>query len=390
MDSDDSMLAFATDKLKLEFSTLFTKVRLSLQKLQVSAESVLSHLKSIEAIGPHFEAVYMSRSETFSGTISKPLRSLEDLFPAIAPYCSWFNHLLVENIIETFCDDDDKLQRNWERFKDKFAKYCQARLHKCPQDQFGEDHTPTHTTPIVMKIDNQWKTVKMKQLTVIRDAVSQVLEIKPYNLYLRAVRNGCVELLFHVPFSVAHRFVRPSVEQIAGLHKNGVVQIRCNPSLYIASTLAEIENSIEEEIYAQEKLFKTESVPGFSDLVDIAQYLSDSALEAYKQYFKGQITSSARQLYGVGHRLRKLGDEFEVRLRIIQVTEHLRNLGDGFQVAMMYVSQFLPIIASLMLYDYLPHPLNNVVVGASFTGSGFLLLRLWRTNNSIRGPGMHA
>ena len=219
---DESSLASATKKLKLNFTSLFTSVRLSLEKLQVTPESVLCHLKSIEAIESDIEAVYVSKSETFVKTLSKKIRSLAELFLAILPYCSWFNHLLVENIIETFCDDDERLLRKWERFKESFAKYCESRLCQCPLDQFGEDHPHADTTPVVMKIDNKWKTVKVAQLEVIRDTVAQILNIKLHNLYLRAVKNGCIELTFYIPNFIATGSLPPSTEQITALQNEGV------------------------------------------------------------------------------------------------------------------------------------------------------------------------
>ena len=219
---DESSLASATKELTLEFTTLFTSVRLSLEKLQVSPESVLSHLKSIEAIAPIFETVYISKSEKFEKTLSKAIKSLEDLFPAIAPYCSWFNHLLVENIIKTFCEDDDKLSHKWEKFKEKRAEYCESRLCQCPLDQFGEDYPHADTTPVVMKIDKKWNIVKVSQLDVILDTVAQILKIKPHNLYLRAVKNGCIELTFYIPSFIAIRCLPPSTEQITALQNEGI------------------------------------------------------------------------------------------------------------------------------------------------------------------------
>lgn len=224
---DENYLALATRKLKFDFTTLFTSVRLSLEKLEVTLESVLSHLKSIEAIEPEFETVYIpvSKSETFSKTLSKNHRSLKDLFPAILPYCSWFNHLLVESIINTFCEDDEKLLQKWEKFKGNFAKYCNARLCKCPLEQFGEDQSHADTTPVVMKIDAKWKNVKVTQLEVIRDTIAQILGIKSYNLYLRVVKNGCVELTFHIPNFIATKCLPPSTEQILALQNEGITYI---------------------------------------------------------------------------------------------------------------------------------------------------------------------
>ena len=223
---DESSLASATRKLKLEFAKLLTSVRLSLQKLEVSSESVLSHLKTLEALDADFGTVYTSKSETFDTTLSKAIESLEALFPAIAPYCSWFNHLLVENIIETFCTSDAQLSVKWKAFREEFASYCEARLCECPLDEFGEDHPHGAVTPVVMKIDSKWKVVKVAQLEVIRDTVAQILNIKPYNLYLRSVKNGCIELTFHLPNFVATKCLPPSSEQIAALHNVGVIYIQ--------------------------------------------------------------------------------------------------------------------------------------------------------------------
>ena len=380
VDRDDTLLASATTKLQLEFSTLFTKIRLSLQKLKVSTESILSHFRTMKFIGPNLEPVYTSQKDTFYSTVSKPIYSMEDLFPAIAPYCSWFNHLLVENIIETFCDDDDKLQQSWEKFKKKFAKYCEARLHKCPLDQFGEDHPSADTSPVVMKIDCRWKTVKVKQLTVIRDAVSQVLAIDPYNLYLRAVQNGCIELLFYVPYSVAHRFVQPSVEQIIGLQQHRILQIRCDPSLLKSDRLVCQNNDSETELgnVEEQEAVNSTGLGVFSKLLDIAQYLSKSAADAYKQYVNSSATHG-HQLFSFGGHLRNIGDEFQLRLRIVPIARRFRNLGDRFQARLftpiiVRYAPLLPVLAALMLYKDLPQSLNSVVLGISFTGSGLLLV----------------
>ena len=334
---DDFSLASATNKLKQEFSTLFTKVRLSLQKLQVSPESVLSHLKSVEALGPTFETVCLSaRSESFGKAISRPLQSHEDLFPAIAPYCSWFNHLLVENLIETFCEDDEKILQKWEAFKQRFAKYCEARVHQCPLDEFGEDHLEADTTSVVMKIDCHWKTVKINQLEVIRDKISELLDVKPYHLYLRAVKNGCVELLFRVPTFVAVKFIPPSAEQVIALQKVCVIQLRCDPEFMAQRYLAE----------ADQRKRQFLSTKDFSNLEDVAQYLSESALQAYRDFVQRPAVEVYRQMSNIGVHLRSMGDSFDFRMQSVGSTLT--------RVPLVYAYSHL-------LYHYLPRPTNKVV-----------------------------
>lgn len=340
---DESVLASATRRLKLDFTSLLTKVRLSLQKLQVTPESLLSHLKSVEAIGPHFEAVYTYRSDSFGRTLSKRLISLEELFPAIAPYCSWFNHLLVENIIETFCEDDEKILQKWEAFKQKFAKYCEGRLCKCPQDQFGEDSLQAGTTSVVMKIDCHWKTVKVKQLAIVRDTVSQFLAIKPYNLYLRAVKNGCVELLFYVPTFVAVKFIPPSAEQVLALQNACVIQLQCDPEFVdrrYSYPGADVSMTMSEFFTAKD----------FSNLRDVAEYLSGNALLAYETMMKAY----RRLTYAnIGSQLRLMGDALETRLSL-----HLSILrGVPFAIAHAFIFPHL-----------LPHPYSVAAVSLYLVG----------------------
>ena len=216
---DESSLASATRQLKREFTSLFTSVRLSLERQRVSLESVLSHLKT-------FEAMAIDSEFGIAQPLTNPIQSLAELFPAIAPYCSWFNHLLVENIVITFCEDDEKLLEKLEKYKDKFKRYCEARLCKCPLDQFGADHTSTDTTPVVMKIDQEWRTVKLKQIIMVLDNVASILKIKPHQLHLQTIQKGCIEVTFHIPKFVATKCLPPSSEQIAALQNVGVIYIQ--------------------------------------------------------------------------------------------------------------------------------------------------------------------
>lgn len=342
VDHDEAQLASATVKLKLEFASLLTKVRLSLQNLQISAKSVLSHLKCVEAIGVVVEPVRTSQSETFSATLSKPLEhSLEDLFPAIAPYCSWFNHLIVENIIETFCGSDDSIQQKWREFKGRFNVYCESRLCKCPQNHFGEDHVKSESTFIVMKLDYEWSKIKVKQLEIIRDTVAESLKINPCNLYLRAVQNGCVELLFQLPVCIAERFIPPSLEQMIILKKLGIFQLRCDPKL--------LHNQSGTNIC----LFTEKT---FTNVIDIAQYLKVMDPQVYTEYMHIIDLDVYRRATCIGPHLKQLGDKNQNRLNYALVLKMLRRS--------LIIIQPL-IIITFYLFDDIPfyHFIKRNVTG---------------------------
>lgn len=205
--SEDELARETLKIMKFDFNTLITAVRLSLQRRRVSVESLLCHLRSIEAIGPSFKPVYVGHSHSLKTVTSSEFRSLEEVFVALAPYCSWFNYLIIENIIETFCEGDKALERKWMRFQEKVRRYCERRVIDCPEDQYGErdDESMVRET-VAMKVDRNWSTIRVDQLYHIRDSVAKVLDIKPCNLYLCTVEKGCVRVVLYIPDHVVSKF----------------------------------------------------------------------------------------------------------------------------------------------------------------------------------------
>ena len=68
----------------------------------------------------------------------------------------------------------------------------------------------------------------MNQVAYIRDAVARVLSIKKQALYLRTIKNGCVELTFLVPKFVADVISSIKPDEIADSLRNiGVLELFC-------------------------------------------------------------------------------------------------------------------------------------------------------------------
>ena len=215
--------------MKSDFSILLTAVRQSLEKHKVSVESLLGHLRTIEAIGPSFEPVDVRHSQPLKTVVVREFQSLGEVFVALAPYCSWFNHLIVRNIIETFCERDKALERRWMKFQDKVTEYCERRVFDCPEDQYGEEDDESEVRKsVVMKVDHNWSTVPVSQLFHIRDSVAKILNIKPFNLYLRTVENGCIKMLFYIPNHAA----MPNISQDA-LNTVGVTSVCYGPEIQV-------------------------------------------------------------------------------------------------------------------------------------------------------------
>ena len=217
--------------MKSDFSILLAAVRQSLERHKVSVESLLGHLRTIEAIGPNFEPVDVRHSKPLKTVVTRrrKFRSLGEVFVALAPYWSWFNHLIVRNIIETFCEEDEVLEKKWMKFQEKVRTYCERRVIDCPEDQYGEDDGESAVREsVVMKIDCNWATIRVDQLFHLRDTVAKVLNIKPFNLYLRTVENG---MLFYVPNHAAMSNISHALKE--ALHTVGVVNVIYGPEIKV-------------------------------------------------------------------------------------------------------------------------------------------------------------
>ena len=218
--------------MKLDLSTLTTAVRLSLERREISVRSLLGHLQSIEAVGPSFKPLYVGHSKPLKSVAAHEFQSLEEIFVALAPYCSWFNHLIIENIIETFCEGDEDVERKWTAFQGKVKRYCERRVIDCPGDQYGEDNDVSDDSEVrknmIMKVDYNWEMIQVDQLFHIRDSVAKILDIKPFNLYLRTVENGCIRMVFRVPdHAISDISHTPSTGE--ALHNIGVIEVTYGP-----------------------------------------------------------------------------------------------------------------------------------------------------------------
>ena len=57
--SEDKLAHETLKMIKLDFSTILTTICQSLKRREVSVDDVLGHLRSIEAVGPNFESVFV-------------------------------------------------------------------------------------------------------------------------------------------------------------------------------------------------------------------------------------------------------------------------------------------------------------------------------------------
>ena len=231
---DESDLKVETQKVMLKFGALVTNVKLALKSQDVTVEAFASHLLTIKGLEP----VYVQSQSSLLEACIKEVRAQTSIFAAIdviSDYFSWFNHMLIENIIETFCKHNKDIKERLREFREQFQEYCNHRICKCPRNGFGFSRRKGAAI-FVVKVDAKWETAQVDQIAFIRDTICNILHVKRQALYLRTVDNGCIKLTFLVPEFVADAVLPLAVnprEQAAALSSAGVQELHCgNLSLY--------------------------------------------------------------------------------------------------------------------------------------------------------------
>ena len=227
-----------TDKLYFEsltiqrkFNVLYTLVRESLVSQRKTVEGFLDFLEGIPAYKACKKSLFDAEIKSFQ---SKKVGMVEVFRTVIAPNCSWFNHSLLEDIIVVYCSNDDGIRRKYGEYCGELKSYCRNRICQCSRKNGfwpGKHHSRSHVT---VKMDREWSKLTVEQLDEIKLNIADTLKLWKHSLYLRSVEKGCVELVFHVPDSVAEEVFPLSQEQEVALKEVGVLWLNCGDYQFVS------------------------------------------------------------------------------------------------------------------------------------------------------------
>ena len=154
--------------------------------------------------------------------------SMERVFLILSNYWSWFNHGLLEEIINKFGDEEDR--RRLDDFKESFSTFAQNRIVEFSQHPmtFGAAVGDGQTrVPLLFKVDVSWDSVHINQLAEIHRNLASILEVNPHTLYLASIRKGCILMKFLIPSSVAQAVFPLSASQLKALATADIVLVQC-------------------------------------------------------------------------------------------------------------------------------------------------------------------
>ena len=232
-------LRYETEAIIFEFAGLVMKLVECLERCQVSVERLVFYLSQTVAIEPIFIQNEQSGSLISDKCLDEAAQecmTIMQVFKKIKSYYSWFNHMLIDNIFTIFCSEDHEFKVAHQDYKKKFESYCNNRLCCVPEgsDIFGDHQSESQSQTIVLKLDHKWSTIKISQISVIKDSICKLFHIRSEALFLRSARKGCVELLFTVPDIVAQIILPVTPKKEEALHKVGILNLHSITCMYVS------------------------------------------------------------------------------------------------------------------------------------------------------------
>ncbi len=225
---DESDLENKTEKMKHKFAVLVTSVSMALKREGVTTNDLTFHLRELRSVrSDHIEANQVCYfGNAFMQQIEEECENdVGKVLPAIQKCYSWINVALIESIIDAFLNNDEGIQALWASYQSHYKEYCTERVCKIPMPLNGSRFLPRllqKSTTIAFKIDCEWDNIRLDRLNSIRASIQRLLDLQPYTLYLRSVKQGCVELVFEVPQHVADVIFPPTEEQLLALEEHHI------------------------------------------------------------------------------------------------------------------------------------------------------------------------
>ena len=192
----------------------------------MTVEEFIQHLKSVRGVDNSL--AYSQRSLVDAAmTQIKAQKKIEDIFPLISGYFSWFNHTPVEKMVESFCRHDEEVRTTYRSFKLLFEDFCVHMVSACHKHGFGFERKKD-AAKVTVKFDLMESVAKVNELVAIRNIVALHIKVKKQSLYLCSAEcNITTMATFLVPLFVAEAAFPLSTGQENALSQCGVLQIEC-------------------------------------------------------------------------------------------------------------------------------------------------------------------
>ena len=212
-------------QISKKYASLTSSIRASLKQQGITPAQLAEKLMDLEGFLPLREGVKRRLLEDRFSEISKAT-SIDEIFRVLREYCSFYNHEIVEYIVEELGTAEDKAKL--EKYKEDFTDYCRRSVFECPFSSGSEKSS--HFVDLVMKVDSDTmvKPYTVKAVELFHTQVAKVLQVTKYTLHLWSVEEGCLQLTFHIPRFLKTIVFPLNAEQRKSLKELGVIKLDCD------------------------------------------------------------------------------------------------------------------------------------------------------------------
>ena len=207
-----------SQEIMIQFQKLVLGTITSLKRRSVPLGGLVSLIKTLGI----FSDPVLKEIQDFSKL--KPADTIPKVFMFLNDYFSFFNHHIIELIINKFGTEKDKAEL--KKYKDSFNQYAKRRLFEC-LPEFGPVSDADHAD-LFVKVDSQYEDYTIAQTEGFCHKLSEVLHFSSQGiLRLCRIDKGCFQLMFQIPALALHKIFPLSREQQNTLAAIGVIRLTC-------------------------------------------------------------------------------------------------------------------------------------------------------------------
>ena len=224
-------------QISTKYASLTSSIRASLKQQGITPAQLAEKLMDLEGFLPlrDREGAKHRLLEDRESELSEAT-SIEKIFRILKEYCSFYNHKIMEYIVEELGTKDDKARL--EKYREDFTEYCRRSVFECPFSSGSEKSS--HFVDLIMKVDSDTmiKPYTVKAVELFHTQVAKVLQVTKYTLHLWSVEQGCLKVTFHIPCFLKTVIFPLNADQRSRLKELGVAKLDCDG---ISHPLSELE-----------------------------------------------------------------------------------------------------------------------------------------------------
>ena len=212
-------------QISKKYASLTSSIRASLKQQGITPAQLAEKLMDLEGFLPLREGAKHRLLENRESEFGEAT-SIEEIFRILKEYCSFYNHEIIDYIVEELGTKDDKAKL--EKYREAFTEYCRRSVFECPFSSGSEKSS--HSIDLVMKVDSDTmiKPYTVKAIELFHTQVAKVLQVTKYTLHLWSVEEGCLKATFHIPEFLRTVIFPLNADQRNGLKALGVARLDCD------------------------------------------------------------------------------------------------------------------------------------------------------------------